>query len=392
MSGITPILDTLLHQVLGRREGVVERALPEQPVAPPRPGREASRLHSDSRLDPRPLPTRGTGLAVDRKGGNGPVADTRAGMARTPARAIAPPLRFSTAARTIADVLARFPAPPSAVKAGKPLLGVSEHVRAPLLAARLRAGIEGSGLFYESHLRRWRSGMFPLRQLLREPQMRGVRSDGVPSARGAARQGSAAGPPAAAMPGRAPTTVAGEVAASPATVSYGADGKPVNALPGAKVPGGPSAVPAGETPAVAADGAVVRPGLESVVRHQLEMLAMPVLRWEGEPWSGVLMALMLQPPPARANEGDADARRGRAQEEDATWHSRLRLDLHHLGELTVDLRLGAQRVALAVAAPPHAVEALEADGDELRGQLAALGFRDVSVAVRARTEDDRHDG
>ncbi|MFC6330267.1 hypothetical protein ACFP3N_16810, partial [Alloalcanivorax gelatiniphagus] len=56
MSGITPILDTLLHQVLGKRVDVpVIRDLPS-PVRPLQPGQALQAVHSDSRLDPRPTP------------------------------------------------------------------------------------------------------------------------------------------------------------------------------------------------------------------------------------------------------------------------------------------------------------------------------------------------
>ena len=53
MSGITPLLDTLLHQVLGRR---VDIPLPKDlnpPVGPALPVEGARPLHSDSRLAPR---------------------------------------------------------------------------------------------------------------------------------------------------------------------------------------------------------------------------------------------------------------------------------------------------------------------------------------------------
>ena len=56
MSGITPILDTLLHQVLGKRVDVpVARQTPE-PVRPLSPAEAPPAVRSDSRLDPRTAP------------------------------------------------------------------------------------------------------------------------------------------------------------------------------------------------------------------------------------------------------------------------------------------------------------------------------------------------
>src|SRR5690606_38117729 len=39
-------------------------------------------------------------------------------------------------------------------------------------------------------------------------------------------------------------------------------------------------------------------GLQGVVRHQLEVLAAPVLRWEGDLWAGIFVALVIQAPDA----------------------------------------------------------------------------------------------
>ena len=56
MSGITPILDTLLHQVLGKRVDVpVARQTPE-PVRPLSPAEAPPAVRSDSRLEPRTAP------------------------------------------------------------------------------------------------------------------------------------------------------------------------------------------------------------------------------------------------------------------------------------------------------------------------------------------------
>ncbi|MCO7218134.1 hypothetical protein NH448_23220, partial [Halomonas sp. OfavH-34-E] len=53
MSGITPLIDTLLHQVLGKRVDVPPTKDPNAPVQPVDPGRGPGAVHSDSRLDAR---------------------------------------------------------------------------------------------------------------------------------------------------------------------------------------------------------------------------------------------------------------------------------------------------------------------------------------------------
>ena len=58
------------------------------------------------------------------------------------------------AARTIADVLLRF-GTSSVNEAPGPLMSAQDAPSAQVLASRLEASIRDSGLFYESHLKRW---------------------------------------------------------------------------------------------------------------------------------------------------------------------------------------------------------------------------------------------
>lgn len=328
MSGLTPILDTLLHHVLGRRAENLGRQPLNRPVRPLEPKAALQSLRSDSRLDPRSAvpeerAVRGPPATRERAHppATTPAAADRAGGASTT-------LHLGSAARAIADILARFPAPPSAVRPAAPLVAAGTPADAPAVAARLRTAIESSGLFYESHLARWQRGDFPLRQLAREPQM----SRSPPRA-----------PPAAPTTEPAPGTRAGAYAA----------------------PG-----PAPSEP--------VSPALQDVLRHQLEVLANPVLRWEGDIWSGLFLALAIQVPERwldRHSEGDD----GRPAGEE-TWHSDLSLQLPRLGEVRVDLRLRGERVALKITAESEAAGArLAAAGEGLRSRLEACGFERVAL-------------
>ena len=55
MSGITPLIDTLLHQVLGRQGEVSSQRVLNAPVQPVLPGEGPRALQGDAGLDGRPL-------------------------------------------------------------------------------------------------------------------------------------------------------------------------------------------------------------------------------------------------------------------------------------------------------------------------------------------------
>ena len=388
MSGITPILDTLLHQVLGRRDTPVDRPLPDQLIAPPRAGLPPQSAHSDSRLDPRPLPTARTTIGRGGKVNTEPAS--RGAAASAPEQGGAVTTRFSTAARIIADILMRFPASPAAIRAQVPLLTTRERIHVAQLAARLRDSIESSGLFYEAHLLRWRGGTFPLAQLLREPQMlwsgrAGTLSQAPPPPPGNA---PAAAPPPSNAPAAPSTHVPVASAATgspnPATVAspgYGADGKPMASSLAGRADAPAAAAQSGAL-APASGAQAVHPALEGVLRHQLDVLAAPVLRWEGAPWAGAFMALTLQPPPHQPERQHPDEEQRSRQDGDAPWQTRLTLRLAQLGEVKVNLRLGAQRVALDLQAEPDAAERMDAASDILRERLGALGFQNVALRIR----------
>ena len=388
MSGITPILDTLLHQVLGRRDTPVDRPLPDQLIAPPRAGLLPQSAHSDSRLDPRPLPTARTTIGRGGKVNTEPAS--RGAAASAPEQGGAVTTRFSTAARIIADILMRFPASPAAIRAQVPLLTTRERIHVAQLAARLRDSIESSGLFYEAHLLRWRGGTFPLAQLLREPQMlwsgrAGTLPQAPPPPPGNA---PAAAPPPSNAPA-APSTyvpVASAATGSPnpaavASPGYGADGKPMASSLAGRADAPAAAAQSGAL-APASGAQAVHPALEGVLRHQLDVLAAPVLRWEGAPWAGAFMALTLQPPPHQPERQHPDEEQRSRQDGDAPWQTRLTLRLAQLGEVKVNLRLGAQRVALDLQAEPDAAERMDAASDILRERLGALGFQNVALRIR----------
>jgi hypothetical protein len=128
--------------------------------------------------------------------------------------------------------------------------------------------------------------------------------------------------------------------------------------------------------------------LESIVHQQLDMLAMPIVRWEGQAWAGMAMALILIPPRS-PQEGDAGEphRRGHRGEEEPAWQTRLTLHGRHLGEVGVDVRLTPTRIGIDVQAGASAAARLQAGVASLRERLAPLALADASVRVRARTRE-----
>lgn len=129
MSSITPLLDTLVHQVMKQRTEVVlmpRQMLPVQAAVP-------------------------TGTATE----------------------------FSATGQQLARFLTlvqHHQQQPSAGSARAqqpttPLFPASENLDAPRLSSQLRQTMEKSGLFYERAVQQWQQGKLPMPQLMRQPQM-----------------------------------------------------------------------------------------------------------------------------------------------------------------------------------------------------------------------------
>jgi len=318
LSGINSLLDTLLHQVLGKRVDLpVAHSLvpPLQEIARP----EALRApQADARLEGRPATS-----AAPAQGSAQPAGRTFAEAEQQRQAPIgAAPLeqavvtRLSAPAQLIAQVLARHPRPPPPLRALQPLLTLGEASPRGELASRLQAAIDSSGLFYESHLARWYGGAIDRQQLAAEPQMR----------HGDTRQA----------------------------------------------------------------GAPLAPELQGLVRQQLELLATPVVRWEGELWPGAALALLLTPDDAPTG-GEWDDAAGDQAESDA-WISELELAFERLGVVTTRLRLDGARLDLVIEVESAELcRRLGAAADWLAARLTAQGFAQTSVRIAAReVNDDGH--
>ncbi|MBI1396953.1 MAG: hypothetical protein GC151_13325 [Betaproteobacteria bacterium] len=210
------------------------------------------------------------------------------------------------------------------------------------LVQPLRATVEQSGLFYESHQLEWVEGRRELSTLMTEPQAR----LGESSARSTAGAGDGAQP----VP-RHPQD--GQRADATASMSRGD-------------------VAASHAP----DQSGISPSLATLVDRQLQVLGTNAIHWQGQIWPGQEMAWEIGPDDD-GKEGDSDPRR---------WSSRIRLTLPNIGELEVALRLDGERLHVDLALPASRVESVRTAVPELRGALAARGLELSGVRVNAHEE------
>lgn len=413
MSGITPLIDTLLHQVLGRQaEASSLRAL-SSPVQAVSPGEGPRALQGDASLDGRPLPP----LLGDLRhlpGAADKLRQPPAGHTTPNASPSSTQTHFSPAARTIADVLLRFPAPPAVIRPTAPLLSLQESPSTTLLASRLEGSIRDSGLFYESHLKRWFQGEMSRQQLLREPQMQaGPRPTALPLPGMAplATQGTPLGVPssqgralailpeyplvplkgtAALLDRPLPLPVASSAMAAPSAPAAPTSNQPAmpfvaerREAPSVQ----PATVVAEQEMASRSVREVVHDSLQGVVRQQLEMLVTPTLRWEGDVWAGIFMALVVNLPGR-----DTHDEKQPADDAPSEWRSEMQLDVPELGVFSVALWLHKQVLSIDLTAgSPETYERLDSGIDRLKQRLSALDFAKVQVSARYLPSEETSD-
>ncbi|MGV6476384.1 hypothetical protein [Azotobacter vinelandii] len=366
MSGITPLLDTLLHQVLGKPVDLPVEKPANRPVEPVVPGEAVRALDEDARLDARVARSPAAPLETPRQ-------DERAAARRAPAAGPdSAAIRLSPAARAIADALLRQPERPAAIAPAAPLLPAGASApAAALLAGLLRQSIGESGLFYEAHLARWYRGELPLQALAREPQMAGW-------------QPPTEAPPSPPRPG---------VEAAPAVLPApaAADAAAADEQPPATAPPAASGEATRHGPALEPEQA------QGLVRQQLELLANPSLRWQGEVWPGLFMSLSLQAPEAqrrgssRSGEGGAG---GEGGVEEERWSLRLDLRLPDQGDLQVEAWLDARSLSLTLSSDsPAVLEYFARDGERLRERIAECFPGEIALrCVDARRSAEAADG
>jgi hypothetical protein len=237
MSGLTPLVDTLLATRLAQRIDLLPLKS-ELEIASPGAVIQVKKVTNDLRLPSRAALQQqlGVGLLKSGAGGHG-HGSARAGEAVT----------LSVVARAVSSILNSQAGATSKIIGTEPLWLAAQPALASLLAEKLASTVVHSGLFYESHLAQYVAGTRTLAQLAQEPQ---ARLDAAPSGAGAAV--STADDSAS---DRAPATAASPVAEA------------------------------------------IHPDAMALVRQQLELLTLPQFRWAGEVWPGTTMDWEIQEEP-----------------------------------------------------------------------------------------------
>lgn len=227
---------------------------------------------------------------------------------------------------------------PNRVLGGPPLLQAASAAgpaMAQQLAKALQNMLDGSGLFYESHVGEWAGNQRSLERLMREPQAALQRHGG-----------DAAIQKLNAEPGAAGKTIAASVLSD----DLAADAQQADTVLRLGGPDNPQAA--------------------RLVSLQLELLEHRRTAWEGELWPGqkLLWEISDETPEQAQGEERADA---------AVWQSKIRIELPHLGAVSAQLQLQGDhvRVQLLAASADTAgllqdksknlMEALEAAGSDL---------------------------
>ncbi|MBT2337235.1 flagellar hook-length control protein FliK [Variovorax paradoxus] len=296
-------------------------------------------------------------------------------------RADAPPsidTHWSVAARVISAVLADLHAESGPVRGAAPLwASPREAPSGTVLAAALAQSVSGSGLFYESHLLEFATGLRTLPQLAQEPQVRLTQPLTQPLLQPAAASSTGIRP---AQVHRAAVSSAVHAAALPDEHAAGS-GLGIGETGAAATPAHAAA------PAAAAAAEVVHPQTAALVHQQLDLLATAVFRWSGQAWPNVPMEWSIHEEaghPADAPEDSGDGR----NEPPRRWTTTVSLSLPMLG--TVDLRLSlmGELVQAHLAASEAATLArLRSGGRELAPRLEAAGLRlqDLQITAMERS-------
>ncbi|CAP42492.1 flagellar hook-length control protein FliK [Bordetella petrii] len=289
-----------------------------QPAPPPGPSAAAPDAGNSVRPAPAAAGTASSSAA-------NPATDPAAASSRSPATGGRPALPAGAGAQATQAT--------QATHAGAPALP-----SVAVLAGALRQALQGSGLFYESHLSDLAFGQRSIEQVRAEPQAQ------------LARATSAGDPPSAARtsPGAAPSSSTDTAAATGGQA------------PGSAGPHAPAPAPTG-----------IHPDAMPLVRQQLDVLANQALAWQGEAWPGTPMEWEVR----------RDAPEGAAQ---ATthWATRLKLDLPRLGLVEARLNLAGDQLVMQLVAPRSATE-IHGAAQTLREGLQRAGLTLSHLSVGA---------
>jgi hypothetical protein len=354
MSGLTPLVDTLLATRLAQRVDLVPLK-PGVEIAGLEPVTPAEEVANDVRQPSRAAVEQQLGVGLlknDQRGHGGAAAGLGNGVT------------LSAAARAVSEILEGRAGAAGKITGTEALLPLpSSSSSLAGLAASLARTVANSGLFYESHLAQFATGTRTLAELAQEPQAR------LELALKAAL----------ALPTASPVDSAQAMQSSERSAllenAYASNQDAEGQEPTAKQAGA-AAPDAARSNAAALAG--IHPDAVALVRQQLELLAAPVFRWGGEAWPGVPMDWEIQ----------EEARQAAADDETAPrrWSTRLALTLPTLREVEVRISLVGSALQVHLAASENATCDVLADARaELPERLQALGLQLTGLQIGALT-------
>jgi hypothetical protein len=380
MSGVTPLVDTLLATRLASRPDLVPLK-GQVEIAGPGAVTHAEKTVNDVRLPSRAALEQQLGVALPGRGDGHPALRTAG-----PEQGVT----LSATARAIAAILGDPVGPGFQIKGVAPLW---THRRAPaatLLASQLMQTVAVSGLFYESHLAQHAAGLRTLAELSREPQagLAPLNGKAAPAQAGAeavlpVRPGNAA----AVSPLPQPAVPAGGSEAAPLSTVYGRAGALESARaswhgvagqdPEAQTLSAPSGASGGSN---AVTTAAVHPEAMSLVRLQLELLTVPVFRWVGEAWPNAAMDWRIYEEP----QGESQTAPDDGEAAPAAWTTRIAITLPSLKSIDVRLTLAGTGFQVQLASKEDATLAVLEEGRRaLSERFDAAGLQLTSFQIVA---------
>lgn len=341
MSTITPLLDTLLHNVLGRRADL-DRVASRQPDLPlggvtyTPAVRHGTSDTPDETLQRHPQDGSGKTGASEKASARAaiseprPLLDSRA--AETTSRSST--THFSAEARAISRILEKFPASAPVISTSTVMLPAGRAPEVAVLAATLAGQIRYSGLFYESHLRQWLVGQHDQQELMKEPQNRLI--------------------PSPAAGAQSPSGSGGQEFSMLATRERAA------AHPGESTA---SQTQSGN----AASMTSVQDDLQSILRHQLELMTHSLIRWEGFLTPQVPVHWEIERDPETAVNNDSEPSR--------IWRSRLKLALPELGLVDLEVSLQNRTISISGSVESPYLAWMTIQGRHLGERMADAGLQ-----------------
>lgn len=418
MSGLTPLVDTLLATRLAQRVDLVPLK-PELEIAGPGAVTQVEKVTNDIRLPSR--------AALQQQLGVGLLKSDQRGHLNAPARP-GETVSLSLAARAVSAILDIQAGATAKIIGTEPLLPHSQPPLPHLLSATLARTVANSGLFYESHLAQYAAGTRTLAELAQEPQARldtTIKAVVEALSADAAGQYSGLSTPnngRSVEVGRMPVAVA--IAPSPAETGEGMGVNSENAgVPHALNPLSAGPAVSAEPTHLAASGnesrlreygngsiqdageqdgagkihgastpdasrsnapglAGIHPEAVALVRQQLELLAVPVFRWAGEAWPGTPMDWEIH------EERDEREAAADMQALPRTWSTRLALTLPTLRDVEVRISLAGNKLQVHLAARENATLALFNEGrHELPKRLGDMGLQLAGLQIAPLPEN-----